>query len=81
MVWRRRGNYVSGSEILKSEIFKSTVNAKIKSYAGISTGIHVVDSPDFLDTINITNNQIAHDGCLDNISIGNAVLGSTIVLK
>jgi len=57
------------------------MNAIVKSHAGISAGVHVVDSPDFLDSINITDNQIAHDGCLDNISIGHAVLTSTIDLK
>lgn len=81
MQWRIWSNHASGSEIPESEIFISTMNAIVKSHAGISAGVHVVDSPDFLDAINITDNQIAHNGCLDHISIGHAVLTSTIALQ
>ena len=81
MLWRIRSDHASCSEILESEIFISVVNAIVKSHAGITAGIYGVDSPDFLDTIDITDNQIAHDGRPDNISIGNAILTSTIFLQ
>lgn len=60
MQWRIWTNHASCSEILKSEIFLSTMNVIVKSHAGISAGVHVVDSPDFLDVINITDNHMSN---------------------